>query len=59
MVERTRYKKRKKLEEFRSLRTCKRRKEGKQRSDEEEEVKIQNCFMYVEKTQVRNQATKL
>ena len=36
--------KRKKLEEFRSLRTSKRRKKKKQRSDEREEIKTQNCF---------------
>ena len=59
MVEKTRCKEKRKLEEFRSFRTSKRRKEGKQRSDEEEEVKTQNCFMCVKKTQVRNRATKL
>ena len=42
------------LEEFRSLRTSKRRKKKKQRSDKREEVKAQICFMCVTKTQVRN-----
>ena len=39
---------RRKLEEFRSFRTSKRQKRGKQRSDEEK-VKTQNCFMCVKK----------
>ena len=38
-----------KLEEFRSLRTSKRRKKKKQRSDERGEVKTQNCFVCVTK----------
>ena len=46
--------KRRKLEEFRSFRISKRRKKKKQRSDEREEVKTQNFFMGVTKTQVRN-----
>ena len=46
--------KERKLEEFRSFRTSKRRGKTKQRSDEREEVKTQNCFMFYEKTQVRN-----
>ena len=37
------------LEEFRSLRTSKRLKKKKQRSDEREEVKTQNCFKCVTK----------
>ena len=37
--------KRRNLEEFRSLRTSKRRKKKKQRSDEREGVKTQNCFL--------------
>ena len=41
--------KERKLEEFRSFRTSKRQKEEKQRSDEEEEIKTQNCFMCVKK----------
>ena len=59
MVEKSKTQKERKLEEFRSFRTSKRRKEKKQRNDEKEEVKTQNCFMCVKKTQVRNQATKL
>ena len=43
-----------KLEELRSFRTSKRRKKEKQRGDKREEVKIQNCFMCVTKTRVRN-----
>ena len=43
-----------KLEEFRSFRIFKRRKKKEQRSDKSEEVKTQNCFMCVTKTQVRN-----
>ena len=38
-----------KLEEFRSFRTSKRRKTKRQRSDEREEVKTQNCFICVTK----------
>ena len=37
--------KRKKLEEFRSLRTSKRKKKKKQISDEREKVRTQNCFV--------------
>ena len=37
--------KRKKLEKFRSVRTSKRQKKKKQRSDEREEIKTQNCFV--------------
>ena len=43
-----------KLGGFRSFRTSKRRKKKKQRGDKKEEVKTQNCFMCVMKTQVRN-----
>ena len=49
MVERTRCKKKRKIEEFRSVRTSKRQKEEKQRGNEKEEVKTQNCFMCVKK----------
>ena len=38
-----------KLEKFRILRTYKRRKNKKQRSDEREEVETQNCFVCDEK----------
>ena len=38
-----------KLEDFRSFRTSKRQKKKKRRSDEREEVKIQNCFIGVRK----------
>ena len=37
------------LEEFRGFRISKRRKKRKQRSDEREEVKTQNCFICVTK----------
>ena len=36
-------------EEIRSFRTSKRRKKKKQKTDEREEVKIQNCFICVTK----------
>ena len=42
--------KERKLEEFRSVRTSKRRKKKNQGS---EEVKIENCFMCVTKTQTK------
>ena len=51
--------KRKKLEEFRSFRTSKRHEKKKQKSDEREKVKTQNCFVCDRKTQMRNKATKL
>ena len=41
--------KERKLEEIRSFRTPKRRKEEKKRNDKGEEVKTQNCFMCVKK----------
>ena len=51
--------KERRLEEFRSFRTSKRRKQRKrQRSDEKEDVKTQTCFVWVRKTQMRNEATK-
>ena len=46
--------KERKLEEFRSFRTSERRKKRKKWSDEREELKTQNFFMCVTKTQVRN-----
>ena len=46
--------KERKLQEFRSFRTFERQKKKKQRSDGREEVKPQNYFVYVTKTQVRN-----
>ena len=48
-----------KLEKFRSFRTSKQQKKRrKQRSDEREDVKTQNCFVYDKKNQMRNKATK-
>ena len=49
--------KERKLEEFRSFRTSKRRTKKVQRSNEREDVKIQNCFLD-DKTQMINKATK-
>ena len=39
----------KKLEKLGSFRTSKRQKKKKKRSDEREEVKTQNCFVYDKK----------
>ena len=51
--------KERKLEEIRSFRTSKRRKENKQRSDEKEKLKLSEVFYVCEEAQMRNQATKL
>ena len=48
-----------KLEEFRSFRTSKRREQRKkQRGNEREDVLTQNCFVREKKNQMRNKATK-
>ena len=50
--------KERKLEEFRSFRTSNDEQRKRPRSDEREDVKTQNCFVWDKKTQMRNKAIK-